>query len=82
MTNSFNEKVIAWTGGTHPDPFDKVSPAEQFLALKLYSSQVHLWCVTNKKELPQDLAILFFNRARYDAHATFGEDRETPRLAS
>jgi hypothetical protein len=74
MTNSYDDKVIAWTGGTHPEPFDKVSAEEQYLTLKLYSSQVHLYVVSHKlQEVPQDVAILFFNRARYDAHATFRE---------
>lgn len=63
--------LIAWTGGCRPAKPSAISPLQAGVQKYLFSEQV----VTFRKywgDSPNwDTLRIFFNRARYDAHATF-----------
>lgn len=60
----------AWTGGSAPRPLPEVSRDERRYISHLFREQ----CETFRAfwgDLPGDVRRIFWNRARYDAHATF-----------
>ena len=64
------ENIKAWTGGSIPAPIDAVSKAERRLITKLFREQLKIW-LDYWEDMPnKDTRGIFWNRARYDAHAT------------
>lgn len=73
--------IIAWTGGSKPRKLMQCSKEERKLrSLIFYESMVMVWDYwgdyrgLNKTAL--DTARILYNRARYDAHATFRHEGE------
>jgi hypothetical protein len=63
---------VAWTGGSSPAPYDEISDLEREYVEKLFDEQADLWLDHwSETELPEDVQATFWQRARYDAHATF-----------
>jgi len=64
-----------WMGGSRPRPINQVTGAERRYITTLFKEQCRIfrnfW-----GDLPKDMRRLFFNRARYDAHATFRNEHD------
>lgn len=62
----------AWTGGDGPRPLRECSAEERAYARKLYRAECRVWCdFWGRDGYELDVARVFWNRARHDAHATF-----------
>ena len=64
---------IAWTGGSPPQSILKISNEEYRYAVKLCNASCKAWRDYWGDEPDAGTFTLFWNRARYDAHATFRE---------
>lgn len=63
-------RILAWMGGFRPLPYPEISQEEKALVSILFREQCEIYsCYWG--DLPKDMRRLFWNRARYDAHATF-----------
>ena len=64
--------VIAWRGGSRPEPLAVISRYERSLVSELFREQcadhINYW-----GDMETDTARTFWRRARYDAHATCRE---------
>jgi hypothetical protein len=63
--------VIAWTGGCKPAKPSEISAAQASVQKYLFAEQVNTWFNYWHDYPNWDTLKIFFNRARYDAHATF-----------
>lgn len=63
--------MIAWTGGSRPKKLADISQDERQFVRKLFKDQLQTWCGFWDSKADLDLCRVFWNRARYDAHATF-----------
>jgi len=68
--------TIAWTGGTPPRPLHELPRGEFALVWRLYCEQLDTWATFWQAAVPHDVRETFWNRARYDAHATVREAEE------
>ena len=59
----------AWTGGSPPRPLASISLAELFDVGLLYAEQCQVYREA-WGDVPEDVARIFWGRARHDAHAT------------
>lgn len=63
-------KHISWTGGSKPRPIGQVTGLERQYIRALFKEQcreyLNFW-----GDLPKGIRRIFFNHARYDAHASF-----------
>lgn len=71
-----NVQVRAWTGGTRPRRMLEISKEERLLRSKLFRDQMktvfEYWGdYRGLNESALDMARIQYNRARYDAHATY-----------
>lgn len=64
------EATVAWTGGSHPKPYDECHPMERKLVDSLYRAQYDSFCAFWGKAPDGPTCELYKTRARYDAHAT------------
>ena len=63
---------VAWTGGSSPRLTVDVSHDEWEYIKKLYAEDLDTWrSFWQEDVVPLDVKDIFWNRARYDAHATF-----------
>ena len=62
---------VTWMGGSPPRPFPEISVEEYQYAMEIYFDDVRIWEDYWSERVSRDLADLFWNRARHDAHATF-----------
>lgn len=62
-------RIVAWMGGSPPDPYNQISRQEKLLVRDLFRDQCRVY-IAYWGDLPKDMRRLFWNRARYDAHAT------------
>lgn len=65
-----SEAWIAWTGGSMPADFGTVSDLEQHLVYALLTAQLAGYRAFWGAEPSDDVKRVYWNRARYDAHAT------------
>lgn len=65
------KQVIAWMGGTRPGALATLSAEERQCVKRLFREQCMEWVTYWGEALPMDVARIFYNRARYDAHATY-----------
>lgn len=74
MKTLFNRpkfSVVAWTGGSRPNKPSAISNAEAGIQKALFGEQVMVFRNYWGDSPNWDTLRIFFNRARYDAHATF-----------
>jgi len=65
--------VIAWTGGSKPLPVPLISHEERKILVFLFQEQIIKY-LNYWHDYPDDDTVrIFWNRARYDAHATMRE---------
>lgn len=62
--------IVAWMGGSRPKPITECSADEVALVSLLFREQFKTWHDYWKDYPSRDVARIFWNRARYDAHAT------------
>jgi len=64
-----NHVIRAWTGGSSPNPIAEISRSERKMCRAIFRDSVRIfrdyW-----GDMPSDVLRIFWNRARYDAHAT------------
>ena len=65
------ESITAWMGGSRPKPIEECSSDEIELVFALFREQYETWHDYWKDPPSFDVARIFWNRARHDAHATF-----------
>lgn len=68
-----SKPIKSWTGGTHPQPIKNVPPDEFLLILELYRQQVMQSREGWGEDPDSATRGVYWNRARYDAHATFNQ---------
>ena len=64
------EIITAWMGGSRPKPITECSVEEIALVSALFRDQFKTYYEYWKDYPSRDVARLFWNRARHDAHAT------------
>lgn len=64
-------RIIAWTGGTAPRPIGTVGRDERHAISYLFREQVTTWAGFWGDFPDRPTLRVFWNRARYDAHASF-----------
>ena len=64
------ESLTAWMGGSRPKPIKECSADEVALVSLLFREQFQTWHDYWKDSPSLDVARIFWNRARHDAHAT------------
>lgn len=64
------ESITAWMGGSRPKPIEECSSDEIALVSALFREQFKTWHDYWKDSPSLDVARIFWNRARHDAHAT------------
>jgi hypothetical protein len=64
-----NHIIRAWTGGSCPKPIDTISQSERKTCRNLFREQVRDF-MAYWGDMPSDVLRIFWNRARFDSHAT------------
>ena len=66
---------IDWMGGSRPRPLLELSMGERRYVTRLFREQVDTWLDYWRDSIPMDVCRIFWKRARYDAHATYRNER-------
>jgi hypothetical protein len=72
-TTFMSRPIKAWTGGTYPKPVADIPHDEFLLVMELYKEQKQTFANAWGTEPDPETRLTFWNRARYDAHATFNQ---------
>lgn len=64
----------AWTGGSRPNPIHKISLEELNYITYLFNNDVQEFESFWKEKATEDVKKRLWNRARYDAHASFRKE--------
>jgi hypothetical protein len=76
MKKALHFEMKAWTGGSHPKPWNKIPLREKRIAVVLFRQMLSYYRLAWGEKPDKDTELLFFNRSRYDAHATCNQQIE------